>query len=283
MRSVMVRAVLPLAATVLVLAGCGDERAPTGPEPRGAVVWAVGDAATPGDEPRALATLVGGRRVDRLVYLGDVYDRGTIEEFRAYYEPLYGRLASRTSPILGNHERDNRRSGYDVYWRGKIGRVPRPWHTVRIEGWELLALNSETPHGRRSPQVRWLRREVREETTCRIAFWHRPRYSAGKHGDQRDVAPLWDALRGRAVAVVSGHDHDLQRLDPIDGLVQFVSGAGGRGLYDVDEGDDRLAFSDDERFGALRLVLREGVAAYAFVADDGDVLDRGELRCARRG
>ena len=248
--------------------------------PGAAVVWAVGDAATAGDSGRPLAATIGAGRVDRLLYLGDVYEEGTRDEFERFYEPLYGRLARRTAPVLGNHEFANRRTGYDAYWRGKTGRRPRPFYALRAGGWQLLALDSEGPHGAPSAQVRWLRRQVRRPTTCRIAFWHRPRFSAGEHGDQPDVAPLWAALRGRAVAVLSGHDHDLQRLAPVDGIVQFVSGAGGRALYSVDEGDRRLRFADDEHFGALRLELRPESAAYAFVADSGRVLDRGVLRCA---
>jgi hypothetical protein len=283
MPGVMVRAVVAVAA--VLLAGCGDEPAREQPEPRETVVWAVGDAATPGAAPRALASLIVRGPVDRLVYLGDVYEEGTLAEFRRYYEPLYGRLAARTAPVLGNHEYANRRRGYQRYWRGKLGRAPRPWYALRAGGWQLLALSSESPHGRGSRQVRWLRRRVRRPTTCRIAFMHRARYSAGeRHGDQPDLAPLWDALRGRAAAVVSGHDHDLQRLEPIDGIVQFVSGAGGRALHDVDDADDRVAFAEDARYGALRLELRPGVAEWAFVADDGEVLDEGALRCrgARR-
>ena len=282
----MVRA-LALLAAALVLAGCGEREepaTPAAPPPRQGV-WAVGDAAVPGDEGRPLARLVDAAGPERLLYLGDVYESGTLDEFRSNYDPLYGALADRTVPVAGNHEHENRRSGYDVYWREKTGRPPRPWHAVRENGWELIALDSELPHDAGSPQVRWLRGHLARapRTTCRIAFWHRPRFSAGEHhGDQPDTAPLWDALRGHAVAVLGGHDHNLQRLRPVDGIVQFVSGAGGRELYPVDEDDDRVAFADDERLGALRIVLRAGAMGWSFVAADGSVLDEGTLRCRRR-
>ena len=276
----MVRA-LALLAAALAFAGCGGGDGGGGaPATPAQVVWALGDADAAVDDSKALAAMIARSRFDRLLYLGDVYENGTLREFRRRYAPLYGALASRTSPIVGNHESANRRRGYDRYWQSRLGRVPRPWYVLRVGGWEVIGLDSELRHDEGSPQVEWLRRQVRRETTCRIAFWHRPRFSAGEHGDQPDTAPLWDALRGRAVAVIAGHDHNLQRLKPVDGIVQFVSGAGGRELYGVNREDPRIEFADDSRFGALRLELRPGTADWSFVADDGSVLDRGELRCA---
>ena len=68
---------------------------------------------------------------------------------------------------------------------------------------------------------------------CRIAFWHRPRYSAGAYGGAPDLNPLWNRLVGRARIVLTGHDHNLQRHRPQRGLAQYVVGAGGRGRYDA--------------------------------------------------
>jgi hypothetical protein len=99
-----------------------------------------------------------------------------------------------------------------------------------------------------------------------------------QHGDQEDMAPLWDALRGHAAIVLAGYAHDMQRFRPIDGITQFVSGAGGDELYALRR-DARLAFGDDRTYGALRLRLRPGAAAYAFVAVKGRILDSGTVRC----
>ena len=93
------------------------------------------------------------------------------------------------------------------------------------------------------------------------------------------MAPIWDALRGKAAIVVTGHEHSMQRLRPIDGITSFVSGAGGHGLYDLRRDDPRLAFGDDRHYGALRLRLRRGEARYAYVSSSGRVLDSGTLRC----
>lgn len=246
-----------------------------------AVVWAVGDAAAPLPAARRLATAIRRARPDRFLYLGDVYEYGTAAEFRRNYDPLYGSLASTTEPTPGNHEWANRLSGYYPYWRAKKGRSQPPWSSVQTAGWELLNLNSEAAHGPGSRQLRWLERRLATGGDCRIAFWHRPRFSAGLvHGDAPDTAPLWNALRGRARAVLSGHEHDLQRLRPRGGLTQYVAGAGGRSRYRLTGTDQRLAWGRDDREGALRIVLEPGSATFEFRDAGGRVLDRSSTTCS---
>ena len=58
-----------------------------------AVVWAVGDAATPTSAAARVAAAIRRARPDRFLYLGDVYEKGTREDFERHYDPLYGRLA----------------------------------------------------------------------------------------------------------------------------------------------------------------------------------------------
>lgn len=244
-----------------------------------AVVWAVGDGADGGSKAKALADRIASDRPDHFLYLGDVYDDGTAEEFERNYRSVYGRLDRITAPTPGNHEWSNAEEGFGPYWRRAKGRALPSYYSFRAGGWQLLSLNSEAPHDEDSAQVRWLRRAVAEPGTCRLAFWHRARFSAGKHGDQDDVAPLWDALRGKAAIVAAAHDHDMQRLHPIDGITQFVSGAGGRSHYEIDDADPRLAFANDRDDGALRLDLRPGVVDYAFVSSSGQTLDSGTVRC----
>ena len=121
---------------------------------------------------------------------------------------------------------------------------------------------------------------MRAPGTCRLAFWHHPRLNAGKHHDEPGVAPLWDALRGHATIVVAGHDHNMQRFRPVDGIAQYVSGAGGHGRYRLRD-DRRLAFGNDRDYGALRIELSPGRARLVFVSAAGKILDVSTVRCAR--
>lgn len=248
-----------------------------------AIVWAVGDGADGDDEAKALARRIAHSKPDLFLYLGDVYDEGTASEFAQNYAPVYGRLARVTAPTPGNHEWPRHAEGYDPYWQRVTGKHPPAYYSFSIAGWQVLSLNSEAQHGDRSAQVRWLRRQVRRPGTCRLAFWHRPRYSAGtEHGDQEDMTTLWSALRGRARIVVNGHEHDMQRHEARGGIIEFVSGAGGKSHYAVDFDYRGLAFGNDTDWGALRLDLRPGRARFAFVTTAGLTLDSGTLTCRRR-
>jgi acid phosphatase type 7 len=273
--------VTAFAIVMALLAGLGaDQVAQTPQPPQRAVVWAVGDAATPNAGARRLAANIRAARPDRFLYLGDVYEHGTAREFRLNYHPLYGPLAPITDTTPGNHEWANRFSGYYPYWRAQRGRRQPPWSSTTLAGWEILALNSQADHGPGSRQLRWLRRAVAEpEGDCRIAFWHRPRFTAGAYEDAPDVAPLWDVLRGGAKAVLSGHDHNLQRLRPRNGIRQYVAGAGGASAYALDGNDPRLVWGRAGRVGALRIVLEPGHATFEFRDVGGRLLDRSPRDC----
>lgn len=251
---------------------------PTIPRSRTATIWAVGDADG-ASASRRVASLISRGRPTRILYLGDVYESGTALEFRKNFANTFGALKRRMLPTPGNHDWPNHVHGYDRYWATVTGRRPPSFYTLRVAGWQILSLNSEEPLGPRSPQLRWLHSHLRGDGTCRLAFWHRPRYSAGLHGDSPDVAPLWDAVRGRAALVLNGHDHDMQQQRPQSGTTALVAGAGGHSHYPVNRQNRRLTWADDRDFGALRVDLEPGLARLAFVASDGRTLRRDSVSC----
>jgi hypothetical protein len=252
---------------------------PSRAKPR-SVVWAVGDAADGGATGRAVAAMIASHRVDRLLYLGDVYETGTAAEFASNYRPLYGRFDAITAPTIGNHEWPNLATGYVPYWTAARGSPPPLRYAFVVSSWQLISLNSNLPTD--AAQEAWLRADIRRTPrygTCRIAFMHHPRYSAGLHGDLQGLEGIFEELRGHASIALAGHDHDMQRLGPIDGITPFVDGAGGRELYPVNRDDPRLAFFDDTSHGALRIELRPGRADVSFVDQTGRTLDRSTVTC----
>ena len=278
--AVGVLVLVALAAVSEGRSGLGLNRAGTP-----ATVWAVGDGADGSADAIEVARLIERGDPDRFIYLGDVYETGTASEFQEAYAPVYGRFDRIAAPTPGNHEWDNRGQGYHPYWRRAKGESIPDWYAFRVAGWQIVSLNSEAEHGAGSPQVAWLRKRLRRGRqfgTCRIAFWHSPRYSAGREGDRVDVEPFWKLLSGNARIALNGHSHDMQRHRRRRGMVEFVAGSGGHELRDVDESDPRLGFAADHVLGALRLVLRRQSARYAFVSTGGTVLDEGRLECRHR-
>jgi hypothetical protein len=244
------------------------------------VVWAIGDGADGGADSQAVASMVAARRIDRLLYLGDVYETGTAQEFQANYDSPYHRFDAITAPTIGNHEWPNVATGYVPYWTSVRETPPPLWYAFAASGWQLISLNSNVPS---SPdQLNWLRTEISRTPrygTCRIAFMHHPVFSAGLHGDLTALQGVFGELKSHAAIVLAGHDHDMQRLQSTDGITQYVDGAGGRELYPVNRSDPRLAFADDTRHGALRIRLTPGEAVLTFVAEDGTALDRSTVGC----
>ncbi len=309
-----------LAVTALVLVGLlvlRDERAGQPPEVAGgafvedvnarkAVVWAVGDGPDGGVAAQRVAELIAADAATaRILYLGDTYEEtkgdteelagsagpaedygdGPIDNWTTRFAGAYGRLASITAPTPGNHDwPEEAEVGYLRFWRDSAGSDVPAYYSFTVAGWQILSLNSEAPHEAGSNQVAWLNEQVSQPGNCRIAFWHRPRFSAGdRHGDQEDTNPLWEAVEGRAAIVLGGHEHNMQRFQPISGTTQFVSGAGGHSHYGIHEDDARLAFANDTDYGALRLELTRGAASWRFVTVDGDTIDSGRLRCRPLG
>jgi hypothetical protein len=245
-----------------------------------AVLWAAGDGADGGPRAKAVARVVERDHPDLFLYLGDVYQGASARGYAQSYARSFGALAARTAPTPGNHDWPGHRVGYDPYWTRARGRPPPLYYSFSAGGWRILALNSEIASGPGSSQLRWLRRQLRGPGDCRIAFWHRPRFSAGTvHGDSPRVDALWRALQGHARLVLNGHEHDMQRMLPRGGLVELIDGAGGHSLYGLRRRYPGLAFGDDRQFGAIRLALRPGLAKAAFVSIHGQALDRVRVRC----
>ncbi len=261
-----------LAAGLAPAGGAAQRRHP-------AVVWAVGDGADGSARAKALARRITAGHPRRFIYLGDVYPRGTADDFRERYHAVYGRFDRIAAPTPGNRDWPLHEVGYDPYWaraRGWLGH----YYSFSLAGWQVISLNSEEPHDPGSPQFEWLTSQLRGRGNCRLAFWHRPHYSAGPHGDQSDIEPFWWALEGHARIVLNGHDHNLQRFPTYRGIAEFIAGAGGSELFGPFR-DPRLEFGDGGENGALRLVLRRRSASYRFVTASGRTLDQGTVRCNR--
>jgi hypothetical protein len=152
-----------------------------------------------------------------------------------------------------------------------------------------VALNSERDITATGAQVRWLQADLAaHQNKCVAAYWHRPRWSSGKNGDNPDTAPFFQALYdANAELVLSGHDHAYERFYPLDpsgarddvrGVTQIVSGLGGKNHYRV-TGRATTVTKDNTSYGYSRLVLRADSTDISYVSAVGAYTDSFNLAC----
>ena len=248
------------------------------------IVYALGDGADGSTTSRALADYVKAQDPDRFFYLGDVYETGTASEFNSNYEPLYGPMASRTDPVIGNHEYSNRSTGYYEYWANKRGWThEQSKHRSYVDansGWQIIAYSSETAM---AAEGAWVAGEVAKRSgTCRIVMAHRGRHVVADttHGDNTDQEPVWSKIINKTAINLVGHNHIYGRLAPLNGVTVVVSGAGGHGLRPLGTQHHTVAASTTAVATATRLVLRRGSASLSQVDKDGHVYDTDSIACS---
>ena len=242
---------------------------------------------------RAVGQLVRRLDPDAVITTGDnQYERGGLRAYRTSYDAAFGDFLPTTWPVPGNHEYGTSgATGYHRYFGARAGTPDRPWRWFApADGWRVALLDSNCPDvggcGASSAQVRWLQRRLAlDPTRCTIAAWHHPLHTAGSYRRSADTKalarPLWRAAdRGGVDLVVNGHDHSYQRFATIDGMVEFVSGAGGKSHYPLTRARG-LRSGNDTDFGVLLLTLfSDETYRHAFVTVGGGRSDVGRGRCA---
>jgi hypothetical protein len=226
--------------------------------------------------------------------LGDnVYPAGSPSQFTDCYAPTWGRFMNRVRPSPGNHDYLTRdAAGYYDYFGERAGPYGRGYYSFDVAGWHLISLNSEIDATKGSPQFRWLVEDLKASGTarCALAYWHRPRFSSGPHGDDARMNDVYVALHAAGVDVVlAGHDHVYERLaphdptgapDPVHGIRSFTAGTGGAVLYRFRRTHPASEFRDASAHGLLRLTLGAGRYRWEFVpVGGGPARDRGSAVC----
>jgi hypothetical protein len=278
-----------LVALMTLAWGCRESAAD---EPQAPVIAAAGDIAGTGSGDETTARLVGAIDPTAVLTLGDhAYPDGTSDEFAAHYHPTWGAFRAITRPVPGNHEYHvPDAAGYFGYF-GELAADPgKGYYAYDVGAWHLIALNSEIDHDAGSEQLAWLEADLAASTaSCTLAYWHKPRFSAGRYADLTEFTPFWEALHAaRADVVLAGHDHNYQRYAPLDpagtadpelGITEFVVGTGGRSHYALQPDPRRLAGNGDT-YGVLKLTLHPTTLEWEFVPEEGGTFsDSGARAC----
>ena len=299
-----------LLSVALLTAGCGASSAPdraasadpaarTAVRAKPVVVVAAGDIAC---APSARTTrkqcqegrtarLARALEPDAVLALGDLqYASGSLSHFRNGYHETWGKLRGITYPVPGNHEyRTAGARGYFSYFKGRQPGAPG-YYAFNLGRWRVYALNSNCSEIRCGRQYEWLRKDLEAEPRrCSLFAMHHPRYSSGReHGSSTSMSRFFTIAKNHDVeTIVAGHDHHYERFHRMDaggevdseGVLSFVSGAGGKSLYGVGDVQDGSAYRLAGHFGVLRLALFPDRYRFAFKDVDGTTPDRGERSC----
>jgi hypothetical protein len=257
--------------------------------PADVVLLAVGDIAACEVSADEQVAELAARLPGTIALLGDnVYPDGSSTDYAYCFDPDWGALRDRLRPVPGNHEYETKAaSAYFSYFGAAAGTPGEGWHSYDVGAWHVIALNSECGAiggcGSGSPELAWLVADLAEHpAACTLAYWHHPRYSSGQHGDNAMTEALWAALSDAgADLVLSGHDHDYERMAPVDGLRSFVVGTGGRSLYTWPGGPGPFTeVRANDTYGLLELTLGATDYAWRFVpASGGSFADSGSDSC----
>jgi len=263
------------------------------------VVAAAGDGASGEASAAKVANTITSLNPNLFLYLGDVYESGSMAEFYNWYgtsSSNLGVLRAITDPTIGNHEYGNSigGTGYFDYWNN----VPN-YYSFNAGGWHFISLNSNytkigvTPT---SAQYLWLQQDLAANAqACTIVYYHQPLYNIGPEGPTTAMASIWSLMAQYGVSIVlNGHDHDYQRWVPLDGngnpsptgITEFIAGGGGHGLLTIASSDSRVAYSNylnPAAFGVLLLQLSGTGANYSYHSSNDSILDSGFVPCVNAG
>jgi single-stranded DNA-binding protein len=271
----------------------------TAPPTTSPVIAAVGDIACApgytvgsGCQHKAVADkIISDTAVSKVLALGDLqYESGALSAFLEVYDKSWGPLKAKTKPIPGNHEyQTSGAAGYYDYFGALAGDRTKGYYSFDVGAWHFVALNSERDITAAGAQVAWLKADLAaHRNKCVGAMFHKPRWSSGSHGDNPLMAPFVQALYDAgAELILSGHDHDYERFYPLNpsgvrddarGIVQIVSGQGGKNHYSV-TGRSTTAAKDNTSHGYARLTLHPDSADVTFVSAVGSYRDTARITC----
>ncbi len=253
------------------------------------------------------AALIGSTAPAAVLAIGDTqYYCGGYSAFLQSYALSWGQFKSITKPVPGNHEylttggtgcdTTGTASGYFQYFGSAAGTQGKGYYSYNIGTWHIIALNSQCSSvggcGSGSPQEQWLRADLAANpTTCKLAYWHIPRFSSGKYGDHAQYSQFWnDLYAARAAIVLDGHDHDYERFAPQSptqtadpkGIREFVVGTGGSdhgGAFTLNIQPNSQVFND-ATYGVLKLTLHSSSYSWQFLPEAGKTFtDSGTTNC----
>ena len=204
---------------------------------------AYGDTRDGHTQHRTLVNYIIALNPDLVIDTGDLVNSGRKDDgwdtFLEIIEPLAQKIPYYT--VRGNH--DKGRNNYERRFAPPNDSGTDRYYAFDYKDVHFIALDTNDPIGKRSPQRRWLEKNLAETDKPHIVvFFHHPPFGITKgRGDNKRVKKAFDELfvKYDVNLVIAGHDHLYYRTQR-NGVMYITTGGGGAPLYEVGEELPRL-------------------------------------------
>lgn len=203
---------------------------------------AFGDSG--GDRRELVLPAMARARFDLILHVGDIaYYDGSVGNFETKFFDTYAALLAHAPifPASGNHEYLTR----DAAPYRQVFALPENGGPDGVERWfsydwgdvHFIALDTEQVG---PVQAGWLEADLARNTLpWKVVYMHKPPYSSGVHGSSLDVRETFSPAFERfgVQLVLSGHDHDYERMNVMGGVTYVVTGGGGYSIRPITHSD----------------------------------------------
>jgi len=244
----------------------------------------IGDAGTGGSaQYRVAAQLIAAHTVfpfEFVLMTGDnLYGSEDRSDYQEKFAIPYGPLLDAGVEFyasLGNHDDDGQVFYEPFNMGGERFYSFTPKRGVRIFALDSTYMSPE--------QLAWLEGELSaSRSRWKVAFFHHPLYSAGRHGSdvklRQELEPLFVE---HAVSVVFvGHEHFYERLKPQKGVHYFTTGAAAKlRRGDIDRSTHFHAAGYDQGYHFMLVEVVDDTLHFQAISDTGRTVDAGTIRRA---
>ena len=251
-------------------------------------IAAFGDMGWRSTDQDAVRSQLGTVEIDLALLAGDIgYPSGRLRDYEDNVFPVYGPLMASAPfvPASGNHDYMTADGGpfRQVFALpengGPAGR--ERWYSTDWGDLHLVVLDSEKVG---EAQEAWLDADLTAAAGARwtIALFHKPPFSSGELGPDgavRDrLVPI--LTRHRVALVITGHEHDYERREPVDGVHYLITGGGGRGTRRVSSLGKGSAFAEQVAHFVYLVVTPDQIRLWAIDAT-GQTFDTASINRSR--
>jgi len=256
----------------------------------------VGDTGWGSAGQHQIASAMARAGADLVVVVGDViYPAFTLEELdtkclSVYHDQL------RTTPfffLLGNHDRYASQTAFldAFYLPTNSATGTELFYSFDHGDAHLVMLNTDVgstggaDYSPGSPQYQWLEADLAAtRKPWKFLFFHNTIRSSGPHQyDDYNFNGIYDRIElqktiGKLAAqygvqvTFNGHDHDYEKLNPVNGTHTIVTGGGGAGLY-LFSGRNPASSRFESRYNFVKVSVNEDALALEALSETGEVFD----------